>query len=74
LINESGSIGERVAQAAMQAGEESRAKVVHAGTDLAQPPIDRRGMSHERSDAATMKTFLHSSPVICRVGVYSHRL
>ena len=36
LINESGSIGERVAQAAMQAGEESRAKVVDAGTDLAQ--------------------------------------
>jgi methyl-accepting chemotaxis protein len=36
LINESGSIGERVAHAAMQAGEESRAKVVDAGTDLAQ--------------------------------------
>jgi methyl-accepting chemotaxis protein len=36
LINESSSIGDRVAQAAMQAGEESRAKVVDAGTDLAQ--------------------------------------
>jgi archaellum component FlaC len=36
LINESGSIGERVTQAAMQASEESRNKVVDAGTDLAQ--------------------------------------
>jgi archaellum component FlaC/uncharacterized protein YoxC len=36
LISESGSIGERVAQAAMQASEESRNKVVDAGTDLAQ--------------------------------------
>jgi archaellum component FlaC len=36
LISESGSISDRVAQAAVQAGEESRAKVVNAGTDLAQ--------------------------------------
>ena len=40
LINESGSIGERVAQAAMQAGEESRSKVIDAGTDLAQTLSD----------------------------------
>jgi methyl-accepting chemotaxis protein len=36
LINESGSISGRVAQAAMQASEESRSKVIDAGTDLAQ--------------------------------------
>jgi methyl-accepting chemotaxis protein len=36
LVNESGSIGRSVAQAAIEAGDESRAKVVGAGTDLAE--------------------------------------
>lgn len=35
LVTESGSIGEKVTDAAIRAGEESRAKVVGAGTDLA---------------------------------------
>lgn len=48
LVNESSSIGERVAQAAIGAGEDSRKKVVDAGTELAET---LSGMGQRLNDA-----------------------
>jgi hypothetical protein len=48
LISQSASIGKDVAQAAIDAGEESRAKVLAAGTDVAQT---LSGIGQQLSDA-----------------------
>jgi methyl-accepting chemotaxis protein len=51
LVNESGAIGERITQAAIEAGEESRTKVVDAGTDLAKT---LSGIGQQLTDAVNL--------------------
>jgi hypothetical protein len=57
LMNEVGSIGGKVSQAAIKAGEESRAKVVSAGADLAQT---LSGVGQELLGAVIRWPYTHS--------------